>query len=107
MNGPKINMNIDQDKIDAKFCDQVLINTSAFGFTFDFIQNIPQMQTARVLSRIGMSPQHAKIFIEVLSNTVKSYENQFGEIKLSNEMKNEATKKIGFDTETGNAEAHK
>lgn len=98
-NGARINMNIDQDKIDAKFCDQVLINMSAFGFTFDFIQNIPQMQTARVLSRIGMSPQHAKIFNEILSNTLKAYENQFGEIKLSTQMKDEAKKKIGFNTE--------
>lgn len=99
MENQQTNMNIDQDKIDAKFCDQLLMNSGPFGFTFDFIQNIPQMKTARVLSRIGMSPQHAKIFSEILLNGVKNYEESFGEIKVSTKMKDEAGKQIGFRTE--------
>lgn len=91
-----ININVDQDKIEAKFCDQVLMNNSAFGMTFDFIQQIPQMNTARVLSRIAMSPQHAKVFSDILAKGVKEYEEKFGEIKLTPSMKDEAEKKIGF-----------
>lgn len=101
MDSQQININIDQDKIDAKFCDQVMMNTAAFGFTFDFIQQIPQMKTARVLSRIAMSPQHAKIFSELLANSVKHYEQNFGEIKLTAKMKEESQRRIGFRSESG------
>ena len=96
MENNQINLNIDQDKIDAKFCDQVLLNTTAFGLTFDFIQQIPQMKTARVLSRISMSPQHAKIFSEILALNIGHYEKNFGEIKISTKMKEESNRPIGF-----------
>lgn len=98
MNNPsnQMNINIDTDKIDAKFCDQVMLNTAVFGLTFDFIQQIPQMKTARVLSRIAMSPQHAKIFSEMLSLNIKEYEKNFGEIKISTKMKEESERPIGF-----------
>lgn len=92
----QLNLNVDPDKIDAKYCDQALINTAPFGFTFDFIQQIPQMKTARILARIGMSPEHAKIFVEVLNNNIKQYENAFGEIKLTTRLKDEAARQIGF-----------
>ncbi len=96
MTEQQMNVNVDNDKIDAKFCDQVMMNSGPFGMTFDFIQQIPQMKTARILSRIAMSPQHAKIFSEILSNGVKQYEENFGEIKLTSKMKDEAERKIGF-----------
>ena len=96
----QMNVNVDPDKIDAKFCDQIFMNSGPFGMTFDFIQQIPQMKTARILSRIAMSPQHAKIFSDILSNGVKQYEEKFGEIKLTAQMKSEAEHKIGFQPET-------
>ena len=96
MNEQQLNVNIDPDKIDAKFCDQVLMNFGPYGFTYDFIQQIPQMKSARILSRISMSPQHAKIFSEIIANSIHKYEESFGEIKLTTKMKDEAEKKIGF-----------
>ncbi len=96
MNEQQMQVNIDPDKIDAKYCDQVMLNTGPFGITMDFLQQIPQMKTARVLSRIAMSPQHAKIYSEILSNSLKEYEKNFGEIQLSTKMKDEAKKQIGF-----------
>ncbi len=99
MNQDQMNVNIDQDKIDAKFCDQVLTNFGPFGLTFDFMQILPQMKTTRVLSRIAMSPQHAKVFSEILANQIKQYESNFGEIKLTTKMKDEAERQIGFKAE--------
>lgn len=96
MTEQQMNVNVDTDKIDAKFCDQVMMNSGPFGMTFDFIQQVPLMKTARILSRIAMSPQHAKIFSEILSNGVQQYEENFGEIKLTTKMKDEAERKIGF-----------
>lgn len=99
MNEQQLNVNIDPDKIDAKFCDQAMMNIGPFGMTYDFIQQIPQMKSARVLSRIAMSPQHAKVFSEIVANGIKQYEDMFGEIKLTTKMKDEADKKIGFQSE--------
>lgn len=99
MNEQQIQVNIDPDKIEAKFCDQVMMNTTPFGITFDFLQQIPQMKSTRVLSRIAMSPQHAKIFSEILTNSLKEYESNFGEIQLTSKMKNEGKKTIGFHPE--------
>lgn len=91
------NVNIDQDKIEAKYSDQALINHNPFGFSLDFAQLMPQFKMIKVLSRIAMSPQHAKAFAEALSENIKNYEKKFGEIELSKKMLDEAdSRKIGF-----------
>lgn len=98
MNNNQTQINIDQDKVDAKYCDQALISHNPFGFTFDFAQSIPQMNMLKILSRIAMSPEHTKAFVEALSDNLKKYEAQFGEIELTRKMREEAQspKKIGF-----------
>jgi len=94
----QIQINIDQDKIDAKYCDQAMISHNPFGFTLDFAQQIPQMRMIKILSRVAMSPEHAKAFLEALTDNVKKYEEKFGEIELTKKMRDEAInpKKIGF-----------
>jgi len=94
----QVNVNIDQDKIEAKYSDQALISHNPFGFTFDFAQQIPQMHILKILARVAMSPQHAKAFMEALMENVKKYEEKFGEVELTKKMRDEAinTSKIGF-----------
>lgn len=99
MDGQQINLNVDADKIEARYCDQVMMNMNPFGFTFDFVQQIPQMKAAKVLSRVAMSPEHTKVFAEMLQAALKQYEANFGEIKLTSKMKEEAKKQIGFQAE--------
>jgi len=93
-----INVNVDHDKVDAKYTDQVIITHNPFGFTLDFAQQIPQMRIVKVVARIAMSPEHAKAFNEALADNIKNYEKSFGEIRLTNQMKAELVqkKKIGF-----------
>jgi len=96
----KIQMNIDPDKIAAQYSDSAFINHNPFGFVFDFAQNIPPMKMLKIVSRIAVSPQHAKAFLGALQSQIKAYEAQHGEIKLSAAMQAEADKKpIGFDVE--------
>ena len=102
MNGQQIQVNIDQDKIDAKYCDQVMITHNPFGFSFDFAQQIPQMRMLKILARISMSPEHAKAFSEALNENLRKYEENFGEIVLTKKMKEQATPgKIGFQIQKG------
>ena len=98
MSEQQINVNIDPDKVDAKYSDQIFINTNPFGFVFDFAQAIPQMNMIKILSRVAMSPEHAKAFANALNNVLKQYEAQNGDIKLTQEMKDETGKgQIGFN----------
>lgn len=94
----KININIDPDKLESKYSDAVFVNFNPFGFTFDFAQNLPQMKMMKVLSRVSFSPQHTKAFLQVLINQVKTYEQKFGEIKITPDMQAQADKNpIGFN----------
>ncbi|OGD57334.1 hypothetical protein A2V71_00750 [Candidatus Berkelbacteria bacterium RBG_13_40_8] len=91
-------------KLIAKYSDQTLISHNPFGFTFDFAQQIPQMNMMKILSRIAMSPEHVKAFSEALADNLKKYEAQFGEITLTRKMREEAggPKKIGFHIQEKN-----
>jgi hypothetical protein len=93
----QVQINIDQDKIEARYADQAMISHNPFGVTIDFGQQIPQMKMIKIISRIAMSPEHAKAFLDALSSNIASYESKFGKIELSKEMKeNFQDNKIGF-----------
>ena len=48
----------------------------------DFAQVLPRMPRGRVLSRVIMSPMHAKMLQNALAQNIANYERQFGEIRL-------------------------
>jgi len=54
-----------------------------FKFAFGEVENADANEI-RVNEKLGviMSPQHAKMFLQVFERNVKRYEEQFGEIKL-------------------------
>lgn len=49
---------------------------------FDFGQVLPASKRGQVLSRVIMSPAHAKMLHTALGQQITKYELQFGEIKL-------------------------
>lgn len=103
-NQNQININIDQDKIEAKYADQALISHNPFGVTIDFAQQIPQLKQIKILSRIAMSPEHAKAFLEALTQNISNYETKFGKINITTQMRDEVEKqqKIGFKINNDN-----
>lgn len=50
-------------------------------FILDFIRMMPGMQKGKVFSRIIMNPQNLKNLVLSLQNSLKEYEEKFGEIK--------------------------
>ena len=48
----------------------------------DFAQVMPRMPKGKVVSRVIMSPMHAKALLQALSQNITNYEKQFGEIKI-------------------------
>jgi hypothetical protein len=84
----KLKINVSPDKIEAKYSDFAIIAKNALGFNLDFAQRIPGGKQVNIISRIAMSPQHAKLFSKVLAKNVEKYENQFGEIKVPERVRN-------------------
>ena len=102
-NDPKeksLQVNIDPDKLEAKYSDAVFINHNPFGFTFDFAQHLPQMNMMKIISRLSISPQHAKALFNALGAQIKQYESHFGVINLTAAMEEHNPKTpLGFNLE--------
>lgn len=66
---------------DGKYSNLAMIGHGPNEFLIDFIFAAPGMPQAPVVSRIIMSPENAKQLMFALTDNVKKYEAQFGEIK--------------------------
>ena len=64
------------------YSNLAIISHSKNEFTLDFAAVLPGMQGPEVVSRIVMTPEHAKRLLAALQDNVGKYENQFGTISL-------------------------
>lgn len=78
----KIKVNIDKDLIRSQYSDYALISQSFFGFHLDFGQRLPGSPEVSLFSRVVVSPQHAKLLLNLLHENVEKYEEKFGEISV-------------------------
>lgn len=69
---------------DGKYSNLAMIGHGPNEFLIDFIFAAPGMPQAPVVSRVIMSPENAKQLLFALTDNVKKYEAQFGEIKPRN-----------------------
>ena len=69
---------------DGKYSTLAMIGHGPNEFLMDFIFAAPGMPQAPVVSRIIMSPENAKQLMFALTDNIKKYEAQFGEIKPRN-----------------------
>lgn len=72
------------DQLSTYYSNEVHFYVSNSDFVFDFSAKDPRKageamkQNTKVQVRVVMSPQHAKIFANVLMENVKQYEERFG-----------------------------
>jgi hypothetical protein len=71
-------INIDIGSIEPVYSNMVNIIHGPFDFTINFVQVSPP--TGTVVSRVIMSPQHAKAFLNALNDNIRKYENVHGKI---------------------------
>jgi|YelNatPaOPRAMG01_1025707.scaffolds.fasta_scaffold01590_7 hypothetical protein len=65
------------------YSNTVRISHTPFEFVMDFGRTTPDEQDLiRIVSRIVMSPQHTKAFLQALEENLRRYEAQFGPINL-------------------------
>jgi AraC-like DNA-binding protein len=72
------------------------------GFNIDFAQLTPQVGLSRVVSRVGMSPAHLKLLVQVLGANLAQYEQQYGIVQVTPQMMAEHAKPhqpLGFHPE--------
>ena len=64
------------------YSNLAIISHSHSEFIIDFASNLPGFPKAEIGSRIIMTPEHAKRLLGALSENIRKYESQFGEIRL-------------------------
>jgi hypothetical protein len=81
---PQNNLQIEltDDIAQGIYSNLVVIAHSSSEFVVDFISLLPGAPKAKVKSRIVLTPEHAKRLMHALSDNIKKYESQFGEIHL-------------------------
>lgn len=78
----KVKINVAPDKVEARYSDFAIVSKNALGFNLDFAQRMPGGNQVNIVARIAMSPQHAKLFSQILAKNLEKYEQEFGEITI-------------------------
>ena len=68
--------------LEANYANVAFITHTPAEIVLDFAQYLPRMPKGQVMSRIIMSPMHAKMLQMALAQNIGNYERQFGEIRL-------------------------
>ena len=89
----QVQVKINDDMLKAVYANGVNVSYTPEEFVLDFMTVFPP--AGIVSSRVVMSPGHMKRLASVLSDNIKRFEEQHGEIKAN--VQNEH--KFGFRTE--------
>ena len=68
------------------YSNLAVITHSSNEFILDFAQMLPGFQKPSVGTRVIMTPEHVKRLLNALTDNVQKYENQFGPIRLEQQM---------------------
>lgn len=77
---PKVR--ISDEVAEGTYTNSVVITHSQAEFVIDFMVQMPNMDIPQVKSRIVLTPEHVKRFAEALYANIKSYENEYGSIRI-------------------------
>ena len=88
----QIQLDLDENMGQGVYSNLVMITHSPSEIILDFAKMMPGLPKAKIVSRIIMTPQHAKLLLKALEDNIKKYEARFGEIKLHGIEQ----KKLGF-----------
>jgi len=80
----ELNIELSEEIAEGIYTNFAMIGHSPTEFVLDFVRLLPNLNKAKVKSRIIMTPQQAKRFMMAMRENLKIYENQFGLIKEDN-----------------------
>jgi len=77
----QINIELGEKEAEGIYSNLAIISHSPAEFIFDFTRILPGIPKGRVMSRIIMTPQHAKLFLNAMMDNLSKYEHQYGVIR--------------------------
>ncbi len=95
----QINVELPEKEAEGIYANLAMIMHSPTEIIIDFARVMPRLPKTKVLSRIIMTPMHAKLLMKALTENIKKFEGQFGEIKIHGGP-HQAAKNIGFESST-------
>jgi hypothetical protein len=81
-NEGKINIELPENVADGTYSNLAVITHSNAEFIIDFIRIMPGVPSAKVKSRIILTPQHAKRLLNALKDNIGKYESLHGKIMI-------------------------
>jgi len=80
MDDKKIDIKVDEHVALGQYSNLAAIRHTKEEFLFDFAFVSPDGPIGKLVSRVIVSPAHAKRFMEALESNVRRYEENFGPI---------------------------
>jgi len=80
-NKNQLNIELKEDIAQGKYANLAVITHSSSEFIVDFVGVMPGVPKAQVVSRIILTPEHAKRLMLALGDNIKKYESIHGPIK--------------------------
>lgn len=77
----RIAIDIPKD-LQAVYANIAFISHTPAELVLDFAQVLPRMTKGSIVSRVIMSPMHAKMLQQALAQNLATYERQFGPIRI-------------------------
>lgn len=99
----EIGIEISKETAAGNYSNLALITHSNSEFIFDFARMLPGYPKAQVVSRVIMTPEHAKRLLLALKDNIGKYESQNGEIRLGTPNLPKNTIPFGFGPNTPEA----
>ncbi len=86
----KLEIQLDERIAQGAYVNLSVVNQNESEFVIDLIFVQPQTPRAKVLSRVILSPQHAKRLATALQDNVGRYEQKFGELASAPQVVDES-----------------
>lgn len=77
----QLNIEISEEVAEGSYANLAIITHSHAEFVVDFVNVMPGTPKSKVKSRIILTPQHAKRFMNALADNLQKYEAIHGPIK--------------------------
>jgi len=78
----QLQIELGEKEAEGIYSNLAIITHSPAEFIIDFTRVTPGVPRARVHSRIIMTPQHAKLFLNALRENMERFESQYGEVRI-------------------------
>jgi hypothetical protein len=82
----EISIELNEQVAQGTYSNLAIITHSTSEFVVDFVRLMPGMPKAPVVSRVILTPEHAKRLLNALQDNVSKFEKSHGAIKVEGSM---------------------